>query len=73
MPAVLLLTIALTLFVWQMDLLEVLASIIQGLFITFDILWIIFGAILLLSTLKYSGAVATIRDSFTQISPDRRI
>ena len=73
MPIVLLITVVLTLFVWQMDILKILASIIQGLFITFDILWIIFGAILLLSTLKYSGAVSTIRESFTQISPDRRV
>ena len=73
MPLVLLITIILTFFVWQMNLLEIFASIIQGLFITFDILWIIFGAILLLSTLKYSGAVATIRQSFIRISPDRRV
>lgn len=73
MPLVLLITIILTLFVWQMNWVEVAASIIQGLFITFDILWIIFGAILLLSTLKYSGAVSTIRRSFIRISPDRRV
>jgi lactate permease len=73
MPLVLLITIILTYFVWKMDFPEIGASIIQGLFITFDILLIIFGAILLLNTLKYSGAISTIRQSFMQISPDRRV
>lgn len=73
MPLVLLITIVLTYFVWKMDFPEIGASIIQGLFITFDILLIIFGAILLLNTLKYSGAISTIRQSFMQISPDRRV
>lgn len=73
MPLVLLVTIVLSFSIWQMQLPEIIASIIQGLFITFDILWIIFGAILLLSTLKYSGAISTIRESFTTVSPDRRV
>jgi lactate permease len=59
--------------VWQMPFNRVLASTIQGLVVTFDILYIIFGAILLLNVLKYSGAVASIRAAFTAISPDRRV
>jgi len=51
MPLVFLLTAALSLIIWRVDLARIAASIIQGLFITFDILWIIFGAILLLNTL----------------------
>ena len=58
---------------WQVDLVRILASTIQGLFITADILFIIFGAILLLNTLKHSGAISAIRNGFTRISPDRRI
>jgi len=49
------------------------ASSIQGLFITFDILFIIFGAILLLNVLKYSGAIEVIRNGFTDISADKRV
>ncbi len=60
-------------FGWQYSWLDVLASSIQGLFITFDILYIIFGAILLLNLLKHSGGVAAIREGFTNISADRRI
>jgi len=59
--------------VWDMHGSAVAAASIQGLFITFDILMIIFGAILLLNTLKYSGALSVIRHGFSEISPDRRI
>ncbi len=67
------LTVVLSLTIWKVNLARVAASTIQGLFITFDILWIIFGAILLLNTLKHSGALSAIRTGFTNISPDRRV
>jgi len=73
MPIIFLLTVILSLTIWKVDMARVAASTIQGLFITFDILWIIFGAILLLNTLKYSGALSAIRTGFTNISPDRRV
>ena len=52
---------------------RILASTLQGLVITIGVLWIIFGAILLLNTLKYSGGIHAIRAGFATISPDRRI
>ena len=73
MPAVYLLTAGVVFTAWQVDFTRIVASTIQGLFITFDILWIIFGAILLLNTLKYSGGVSAIRSGFTNISSDRRV
>lgn len=73
MPAVYVFAVLLALGVWRMDLRHVAASSIQGLFVTFDILLIIFGAILLLKTLEQSGAVAAIRRSFTAVSDDRRV
>ncbi len=73
MPLVLVLTIILSYIGWDLSVVDISASIIQGLFITFDILWIIFGAILLLNVLTYSGAVGVIRAGFSQISEDRRI
>ncbi len=73
MPIVLLLTIVLAAWGWSLSASVITASIIQGLFITFDILWIIFGAILLLNVLTQSGAVQTIRSGFTNISDDRRV
>lgn len=73
MPLVYIITVVLARAFWRVDFTRVAASTIQGLFITFDILWIIFGAILLLTTLKYSGAVTAIRTGFTSISDDRRV
>jgi len=73
MPVVFALTVLLSLSIWKVDPARVAASTVQGLFITFDILWIIFGAILLLNTLKHSGALSAIRTGFTNISPDRRV
>ncbi len=73
MPASYLLTAGLALSVWDMDGLLIAASSIQGLFLTFDLLVIIFGALLLLNTLEESGGVEAIRSSFHTISDDRRI
>lgn len=67
------LTIIIAFFAWSLPPLHILASSIQGLFITFDILYIIFGAILLLNLLKHSGVLGTIRQGFTDISADRRV
>jgi lactate permease len=73
MPLVYLLTAVIALYVWDMSFNRVLASTLQGLVITAGVLWIIFGAILLLNTLKHSGAITAIRSGFTTISPDRRV
>ncbi|MFK2823340.1 L-lactate permease [Arcobacter sp. YIC-80] len=73
MPLVYIATVAVAFVVWEVSFNRVMASTIQGLLITVAVLWIIFGAILLLNTLKHSGAIAVIRQGFNNISPDRRI
>ena len=73
MPIVFLVTAGVAIYVWEVTFNRVLASSIQGLLITVAVLWIIFGAILLLNTLKHSGAMASIRKGFDNISPDRRV
>jgi lactate permease len=73
MPAAYLAAVAVGLFAWQMDVTRIVAASIQGLFLSFDLLFIIFGAILLLHTLERSGGVAAIRRSFDGISDDRRV
>lgn len=73
MPFSFLLTAIIAYAAWGISITDIAASSIQGLFITFDILYIIFGAILLLNVLKYSGAVGVIRRGFTDISADRRV
>ncbi|BAK73630.1 L-lactate permease [Arcobacter sp. L] len=73
MPLVYIATIAVAFLVWEVSFERVLASTIEGMLITISVLWIIFGAILLLNTLKHSGAIIVIREGFNNISPDRRI
>ena len=73
MPYSLLLTAVLAYFIWKMPLQYIFASGVEGLFITITILWIIFGAILLLNTLTYGGAMETIRQAFIHINPDMRV
>ena len=73
MPIVYVLAAVLALFVWQVPILRVAAASVQGLVIAVDILLIVFGAILLLNTLKHSGALNVIKNSFAQISPDPRV
>lgn len=64
---------ALALFVWRVPVVQVAAASVHGLIVAASLLYIIFGAILLLNTLQESGALRVIRQGFTDISPDRRI
>ncbi|EKF9382472.1 L-lactate permease [Vibrio cholerae] len=73
MPVAFALTVVIALIFWDMSANRVIASVLQGLGITVSVLWIVFGAIFLLNTLKYTGAITTIRNGFTNISPDRRV
>ncbi|PTP74480.1 L-lactate permease [Vibrio splendidus] len=73
MPVAFALTVAIALFAWDMSSTRVLASVFQGFGITVSVLWIVFGAIFLLNTLKHTGAITTIRNGFTDISADRRV
>jgi len=73
MPISFIITLLVAYFFWDIPPDYLAASTIQGLFITFDILYIIFGAIVLLNLLNYSGAIGVIRAGFMDISEDRRI
>ena len=72
MPAVYLAAVGIAFYFWEVSFNRILASTMQGMLITIAVLWIIFGAIMLLNTLQNSGAISTIRAGFTNISPDRR-
>ncbi len=61
------------LFYWQLSVTQVFAASLNGLVVTFTLLYIIFGAILLLNTLTESGGLSVIRRGFTDITPDRRV
>ncbi len=73
MPLAYLTCVGLAAFMWKVPEAQIAAGSIKGLLITVQLLYIIFGAILLLNTLRESGALRTIRDAFTRITPDRRI
>ncbi len=73
MPLGYVITVGLALGVWKMPPVAVAAASIKGLIICFMLMWIIFGAIVLLTTLRESGALGVIRRGFLDISPDRRV
>lgn len=73
MPISYLVAILLALFVWKVPGANVAAASVNGLVVAGTLLYIIFGAILLLNTLQESGGIKTIRQGFTDISADRRI
>lgn len=73
MPLSYLVTSGIALWVWRVPLVEIAASSVQGLVAAAEILYIVFGAILLLNTLQESGAIAAIRQSLLGISRDRRV
>lgn len=66
-------TALLALFVWQAPGAVVAAASVNGVVTAITLLFIVFGAVLLLNTLKESGALSAIRRGFTDISPDRRV
>jgi lactate permease len=73
MPVGFVVVVLVALLVWGMSPAAIAASTIQGLLVALTLLYIVFGALLLLETLTKSGAMATIRAGFTSISPDRRV
>lgn len=73
MPISLALTAALAVAIWRVPPIQVAAASLEGLIIAASILWIVFGAILLLNTLRASGAIDAIRNGFMYITADRRV
>lgn len=58
---------------WKVKVLTILATTIYGFLSSLDVLLIIFGAIIIMNTLKKSGGMYTISKTFTSISEDNRI
>lgn len=59
--------------VWGMEGKIIISSILQGTHKTLTILWILFGALVLLNTLRNTGAVDRINQGFQNISGDMRV
>ena len=73
MPLSWLLTALAAAFLWKMDLLHILSRTVGGFLSAFEILLIIFGAILLMNVLRKSGAMASIDRMFSHITSDARL
>ena len=58
---------------WRMPLRWLAGATVSGTLNAINIIVIVFGAILLMNSLKNSGAIQTINQTFHGISPDRRI
>jgi lactate permease len=73
MPIGYLSAVGLALGVWGLPIKQVAGASAKGLVIAASLLYIIFGAILLLNSLRESGGLKVIRSGFTRLSPDRRV
>jgi len=73
MPVSLIITAIVAYFLWGTSESVIMAATLNGVVTTVEIMLIVFGAVLLLNTVKESGAISTIRQGFINISPDRRI
>ncbi|WP_231516929.1 L-lactate permease [Sporolactobacillus terrae] len=60
-------------FIWGMSPQALFSSVLQGAHKTLTILWILFGALVLLNTLQRTGAIKRINRGFTYISGDMRV
>lgn len=73
MPLAYITALVLAMVVWKTPINWILASSVNGLVIAMKILFIIFGALLVLFTLRESGAIDAINRGFASISEDRRV
>ncbi|MBQ9964798.1 MAG: L-lactate permease, partial [Clostridia bacterium] len=58
---------------WDIPISELLANTLYGMLTSADVLIIIIGAILVMNTVKASGATAAINRGFMNICPDKRV
>lgn len=59
--------------IWHMAPSTMVAAVTKAGLVSFDIVFILIGALLLLGTLKKVGAITTLKELLISISPDRRI
>jgi lactate permease len=73
MPVAFVVALLLAVIIWKTPGNWILAATVNGLVIAFKILFIVFGALLVLFTLRESGAIEAINRGFSGISKDKRI
>ncbi len=72
MPLIYLITVVNAALIWQVPLAQIGAATVEGAITAIQILYILFGAVLLLNTLKESGALTRICQGLLNLSGDRR-
>ena len=73
LPVAFLMSAVLAFFVWKMNIVSILSATVYGILSSIEVLLVIFGAILIMNTQKYSGGMDTINRGFTKVSSDARI
>ena len=73
MPLAFGIALVLALLIWKTPINWIMASTVNGIVIAFKILFIVFGALLVLFTLRESGAIEAINRGFTTVSSDKRV
>lgn len=73
MPIAWFMTAIMALVVWRVEPIRVLASAIQGVLLSLDILIIVFGALLVLNIMQSSGAMEVINQNLQKVTADRRV
>lgn len=66
-------TVITALLIWGTESAKVMGATVNGVVTAISLLYIVFGAILMLYALEESGGIRSIRNGFTRISPDRRV
>ncbi|MEZ3170112.1 L-lactate permease [Halorubrum sp. RMP-47] len=59
--------------VWQLPVRWIAAATTWGVMLAMEILWIVFGALVLLYTLRQAGAIGRIAGGFASLSSDHRV
>ncbi len=73
MPVCYIVAVLLALLIWEVPGLQVAAATVKGVVVALSLIYIIFGAILLLNTLHESGGLRVIRRGFVGVTADCRI
>jgi len=73
MPVAWLVAVVIGVAVWNMPANWIAATTIWGVLLALEILWIVFGALVLLYTLQQAGAIDRINQEFESISTDHRV
>ncbi len=73
LPLTWLLSCIVAIVIWKMNVMDMAAYTLTGFLSALETLCIIFGAILIMNTLKRSGAMSAINRMFNDITPDARI